>query len=666
MFSLKAKHRITLALIAFAASSSDLVAQDYFWFDNGGTITPAEGTVDQLNQIVIDYSHVAGTEDGLNPSNGSGDRWITSSNGSYSVNFQDDYANHQLTLTVVDGPIVKAGDYKLSIPEGAFNVYGNAKLVCDAVSYYWTVNGSQDMGDAAQLHIVESYPAEGQTIDLPVTGLSLAFDQEVTVSHSTFDAAGRITNLTSGGYIQLNMDVDGNVLTLTKGAYSSSDFMAGQKYELELYAGHIKSAADPDITLPATTIAFSVAGDVDDSLLKVMAQIPAAGENIRNAGSVTFNKTLTKVDASKVTLVNELGHHAALSSVGLDGESGKSMIFNISPDEHLQGSTTYRLHLDAGAITAGDLVNEETDAAYWCIPVELFALTSTVAGTAVPEFCSITVIPESDYVDYNEAFDLNSIVVTGVGSNSDHVYANFLEITITNNKTITIDFDHTITPEVLDEGGALYNSIKVVIPEGAFCDQAGRLSKHTELIIYIIGEKEVGTATWNFSPAAGSHLERLGTPWYGEDENGSPLTYYNIAVEVTGQDVWVRIIDGTRLYIRDVEADTVAFQFERNSVVGFDNRYSFEMGHHCITADGVYELVIPAEAIFMYSDQGCLTSPVHPYEAVTARWVVGHPESIEQVINDTATESQQSFDLYGHPQQQPKGLHVVQGSVRYQ
>lgn len=651
-----------MLLAALMLGATTLSAQNYFWFDDGGTITPEEGTVDQLDKIVIDYSQCAGTSEGLNPSNGSGSNWITSDNGSYSVTYQDDYTNHRLTLTIKDGPIVKAGDYKLSIPEGAFNVYGNANMVCDAVSYYWTVNGSKDLGEAAGLNIVSSYPAQGEEISLPVSELTLTFDQDVTVTHSAFDAAGRITNLTSGGYIQLNMKAEGNVITLTKGSYSSSDFMAGQKYELELYAGHIKAAADPSTTLPATNIAFSIASGEDVDALQVMAQIPAAGENIRNAGSVTFNHNLTAVDKSKVSLVNERGHVAELSTVGRDGESPKSLIFNIATGVQLQGNTTYRLHLEAGAVTAGEYVNEEMDAAYWCIPMELFALNAEIANTAVPQFSSIALLTESYGIDFNEAVDPNGIMVTGVSTNASHVYANFLEASITEGHDISISFDRTITPQMLAEGGAVYNSVKVVIPEGVFIDEAGRRNKHTEIIVYVIEEKEIGTAIWTFNPASGSKVTRLGSPWYGEDADGNRLTYYNITFEVSGENVYVRIPDGSLLYIQETQSGRTAMSFERNSVLGYNNKFSLEFGEEAITEAGYYELVIPAEAINLYSDTGCQTTPVHPAENVTAHWIVGEPDGIETIVSDIPADTH-SYDMLGRRAESNEGLRITDGKV---
>lgn len=650
-----------MLLAALMLGATTLSAQNYFWFDDGGTITPEEGTVDQLDKIVIDYSQCAGTSEGLNPSNGSGSNWITSDNGSYSVTYQDDYNNHRLTLTVTGGPIIKAGDYKLSIPEGAFNVYGNANMVCDAVSYYWTVNGSKDLGEAAGLNIVSSYPAQGEEISLPVNEFILTFDQDVTVTHSAFDAAGRITNLTSGGYIQLNMKAEGNVITLTKGSYSSSDFMAGQKYELELYAGHIKATADPSITLPATSIAFSVASGEDTGALQVMAQIPAAGENIRNAGSVTFNMNLTAVDKSKVSLVNENGHQAELSTVGRDGESPRSLIFNIATGVQLQGNTTYRLHLEAGAVTAGEYVNEEMDAAYWCIPVDLFTLSSEMANTAVPALSTFEFTSEAQISNTFNYEKVQLIKVTGVSTNADHVYAKLASLHIVNEQ-VTLTFDKTITPQMLAEGGAIYNSVKVVIPEGVFTAVDGRQNKQTEFIVYVIEEKEIGTATWTFNPASGTQVERLGSPWYGEDDNGNRLTYYNITFEVSGENVYVRIPDGSLLYLQETQSGRTVMNFERNSVIGYNNRFSLEFGEEAITEAGYYELVIPAEAINLYSDAGCQTNPVHPAEAVTANWIVGEPDDIEFIGNDLQPAAI-TYDMQGRRAESNEGLHIANGKV---
>lgn len=663
---MKLLSQITAIASFFAVSATTLSAQDYFWFDDGGVISPAEGTIDQLDQIVIDYTDCEGTANGLNIGTGKGNNWITSAQGNYSVTFTDDYANHLLKMSVVDGPIVKAGDYKLSIPEGAFNVYGNTSLINDAVSYFWTVTGNNDLGDAPRVELVESYPADGQTISLPVSALTLTFNQDVTVTHSVFDAAARVTNLTSGGYIQLNVITEGNVVTLTRGSYSSSDFMAGQQYELEIYAGKIKSASDPTITLPRTTISFSIANDDDTEGLHVMAQIPAAGENIHNAGSITFNMNLTDIDAAKISLVNENGHVAALSSVGLDSQAPKALIFNIDPSAHLQGNTTYKLHLEAGAITAGSYTNETMDAAYWCIPTELFTFTSEMAGSAVPEFQDMVIFTEATGLD--ETGDVNAIKVIGVSTNTDHVYAELSDFAFckcTDATHIALSFDKLITPALLAEGGAIYNSVKVVIPEGTFTDEMGRLNKGSEFIIYVIEEKEIGPQTWTFNPADGSRIDQLGFPWTSEDGDGNKMTYYNISFEVSGENVHARIPDGSLLYLRNTVTDEVVRSFQRNDAIGYNNRFSLELGESPVTEAGFYQLVIPAEAIYLYSDAGCQTSPIHPAEAVTASWIVGEPEEAIQQITFDKNHTDTAFDLMGRKLSGDNhaGLRIVNGGI---
>ncbi len=630
------------AMISFA----DLQAQDYFWFDDGGTILPSEGIVDQLNQIVIDYSACAGTENGLNVGNGRGNNWITSDNGSYNVSLSDNYVDHLLTLTVEHGPIVAAGSYKLTIPEGAINVYGNPNLINDAVNFRWTVDGTLDTGEPAELHIVSSYPANNEAISLPVTALTLTFDQDITVRHSAFDAAGNITNLTSGGYIQLNMTADGNVLTLTKGAYSSSDFMAGQHYELELYANHIFSASDPSVSLAPTQIRFSIQDFDDADGLRVMAQIPASGENIHNAGSVTFNMQLTAVDKTKVSLINELGHVATLSSVGRDSESTRSLIFNIDPNAHLQGNTTYKLHLEAGAVTAGEYTNEEMDAAYWCIPAELFTFHAVGFENAVPEFESVMLNTETAGITLNG--DLSGIMITGVSSNAGHIYARLSDYEIISEgqtESLFLQFDQNVTPELLAQGGAIYNSVKLIIPEGTFTDNQGRQNHQMEQIIYVIEPREIGEQIWSFNPASGSKLDQLGEPWYAEDENGNRVTYYSISFSVSGENVYARIPDGSKLYLQNKQSGEVVLTFQRNSIIGYNNRFSLELGSQAITEWGIYELIIPTEAINLYSDSNCQTAPIHPAEDVTAYWTVGDIESIHSVQNDKIKE--QTFDIHG-------------------
>lgn len=654
---------LALPLLA-AFSTASLLAQDYFWFDDGGVITPAEGTVDQLDQIVIDYSACPGLDEGLNIGTGKGANWLISDDAQYDVTFTDDYQSHCLTIRVSNGPIVKAGDYRLDIPEGAFNVYGNASLINDAVTYRWTVSGANDVA-TPMLCLVSSYPAPDEVLSLPVEALTLTFDQEVTVTHSMFDAAGRITNLTSGGFIQLNIQADGNVLTLTRGSYSSTDYYAGQKYELQLFSDHIRSAADPSLSFPETVIPFSIAGGDDSEGLKVMTQIPAAGENIHNAGSVTFNMVLTDVDASKVSLVNEQGHVATLSTVGRDAESPRSLIFNIAPDEQLMRGTTYRLHLEAGAVTAGQYTNDVIDAAYWCIPQQMFAFTSDMADTTVPSFDGVTLI-----ADGTEGLHLvgesTGIRVTGVSSNSGYVYAELAELTVGDEQQpdrLWLTFDRTITPELLAEGGAIYNSVKVIIPEATFADADSALNLQYEFVVYVIEPREIGPQTWTFNPADGAQIDQLGSPWYAEDENGARVTYYNLSFEVSGDNVYARIPDGSLLSLREAVTGSLVRDFGRNDVIGYNNRFSLELGQEAITDAGVYQLVIPAQAILLYSDPDFRTTPVHPDSDVIATWTVGHPElSIEAVRSNDGNDSP-LLDLLGRPTTSHHGLRLRSGQI---
>lgn len=627
------------------ASVETLSAQEYFWFDDGGTISPAEGTVDLIDKIVIDYSGCAGTDEGLNIGTGKGTNWITSNSGNYSVTLADDYTNHKLTLMVANGPIVKAGDYKLTIPEGAMNVYGNASLINDAVSYYWTVSGVNDV-ETPVVKLVSSYPAADEVLQLPIDTLRLTFDQDVTVTHSTFDAAGRITNLTSGGFIQLNMKAEGNVIWMTKGSYSSSEFYAGQQYQLDLYANHIKSANDPSILFPETTISFSIAKADSTAGLMVMTQLPAAGENIHNAGSITFNKALTAVDKSKVTLVNEQGVVAELSTVGRDGESPKSLIFNIDPNAQLMGGTTYKLHLEAGAVWAGEETNEEMDAAYWCIPKGTFVFESSIANTSVPAFEQITMVAV-EAQGIRLCGDSKEIKVTGVSTNADHVYAELAALALGSDEhagLVELTFDKVITPELLAEGGALYNSVKVVIPQGSFCDESGRENRQCEFVVYVQEEKAIGEQTWTFNPASGSTVESLGFRRSAEDEGGVTY-YYEISFAVSGENVYARIPDGSVISLVNVGDGSVTRSFNRYDVLGYNNQFTLSLGDEPVTADGVYKLTIPAEAIYLYSDAGCRTAPVHPSEDVVATWTVGAGAGIELVDAERAPAV--CYDLMG-------------------
>lgn len=637
-------------------------AADRFYFDSDATVTPSSVTIDQLDQVIIDYSHCAGTDEGLNPASGKGTGWITCPDGTRrDVTFSDDYRMHRLTIKVTGDPIVRAGSYYLHIPQGVFNVYGNAQLQNEEATFLYIVSGANDRGDDGELHLLESYPAQDQAVSLPLEAITLTFDRDIAVRHSAFDAAGRITNLTEGGYIQLSMKTDGPVLSITRGTYSSTDFIEGQQYQLELYADRIRSAADETVTFPAMTLTFSIAkADDDEQLLKVVSQIPAAGENIRNAGNITFNHNITAVDKDKVRLVNEHGHEARLSTVGRDTQAPRALIFNIDSDEHLQASTTYRLHLEAGAVSAGSLTNEEMDAAYWCIPVEHFAFTSDLANRAVPSFQTIVLDSDADGISRNGQGE--GICVTGVSTNQDHVYALLADCGI-DGQQVTLTFDRLLTPEVLAEGDAIYNSVKVVIPEGTFIDAEHRINRHTEMIIYIFETGEIGSQTWTFYPANGTQVKQLGKAVIGTDADDNPVTTYSLSFEVSGENVHVRIPDGSLLSIRDITTGDVVRTFLRNDIIGSRNSFSLDLGAEPITEDGYYQLVIPADAIFIHSDPNYLTQAIHPDADVTAHWTVGEPAGIEAIVTDHVITAP-AYDLMGRPSRR-QGLRIQGGRLIY-
>ena len=622
-------------------------ADNRFYLDTDASIAPAELRVDQLDEFVIDYSRCPGTEEGLNPANGKGTGWIICpDNSRRDVTFTDDYRAHQLRIKVDGDPIVQAGNYRLHIPQGVLNVYGSQNIVNEEATFLYIVSGANDRGEDGQLHLLSSYPAQGATVELPLNAITLNFDRDVTMRHSAFDAAGRITNLTSGGYIQLSVQVEGPMVTITRGNFSSTDFIEGQQYELEIYEGRIKAADDPTIVFPALTLGFSIAKDEDaQEALKVVAQIPAAGQNIRNAGSITFNRDITAVDASKVKLVNENGHEAKLSTVGRDGEAPRSLIFNIDPSEHLQGNTTYHLMLEAGAVMAGQVACQAMDAAYWCIPIERFSFTSEQANRAVPTFQSIVLSTDAAGITGTDL--CHDIRITGVATNQDHVYAQLADCRISG-QDITLEFDRLLTPEILAEGEALNNSVKVVIPEGAFTDADKRVNRQTEMIIYILEAKEIGPQTWTFNPASGQKVKQLGKAFVGTDADDKPLTTYSISFTVSGENVYARIPDASPLYIVELQSGQRVHSFQRNDITGTRNSFSLELGDQAITADGIYQLVIPADAILLYSDANQLTEPIHPDADVTATWTIGDAAAIQHVASDAVTAAP-AYDLWGRP-----------------
>lgn len=511
-----------------------------------------------------------------------------------------------------------------------------------------------------------------QTDELTVTGLTssaaggivLTFSQDVKVSHSAFgtkcydEITDRDATISS---LNAKPTTERNVVTL---AAQYCTFVDGHHIHMVLNPSCF-TTLDGSISLTGeTTFDFTMGEGLEKEEIVATLITPSNGTrtNIANI-TITFDPTISKINnIDGISVENENGHQLPLIRVDINREGGTALNINIDTDNAVfEGATTYKVHIAPEAITCGGKPNsKELVFGDWYIKPTPLALVTTPAGDTMPESIQVVTIAATD----GEAFDYvgtdaSNIRITGIMEDQNIVYATAISVKANDDNTAyTITFDKEVTPEMIVEANALYNSVKINVPEGTF--QRGKSQNNNFQAIWTIQHAvELGEVTWTFSPAAGSTVVALGNPRSEVEETGT-RTYYSINFAAQGENAFVSIPDASAIKLVSEETGAVVMTFNIYDVIDSgNNHFMLDMSKQ-ITEAGEYTLIIPSESVYYYTDVNHYSEPQHPTNDIEATWTV---EPVDEGIDGISIEAAtQTYDLQGRKTtKETKGVIITKG-----
>lgn len=511
-----------------------------------------------------------------------------------------------------------------------------------------------------------------QADELTVTGLTssaaggivLTFSQDVKVSHSTFGTKcyNEITDL-DGTISSLNAKptTAGNVVTLTA---QYCTFVDGHRIHMELNPSCF-TTLDGSVSLTGeTSFDFTMGEGLEKEDIVATLITPSNGTRTNLANiTITFDPTISSINNKDgISVENENGHKLPLIRIDINREGGAALNINIDTDNATyEGGTTYKVHIAPEAITCGGKTNsKELVYGDWYIKPTPLALVTTPAGDSMAESIHVVTIAAVD----GEAFDYvgtdaSKIIISGIMEDQNIVYATAVSVEANeDNTSYTITFDKEVTPEMIVDANALYNSVKINVPEGTF--QRGKSQNNNFQAIWTIQHAvELGEITWTFSPAAGSTVVALGNARSEAGETGT-RTYYSINFAAEGENAFVSIPDASAIKLVNEETGAVVMTFNIYDVTDSgNNHFVLDMSKQ-ITEAGEYTLIIPAEAVYYYTDINHYSEPQHPANDIEATWTV---EPIDEGISGIAVETTtQTFDLQGRKTTKAtKGILITNG-----
>lgn len=147
-----------------ASSGGDPVALEPWEFES---VSPAEGTVDQLREISLYYGSVVG---GVNePAN----LELVGDNGkSYKISFSDNWVNAAFGVVEGDDPITEEGVYTLTIPANTFTAFSNTTWGNAELTYSWVIGAGQ-LPNKRQETIFEQNNAVSKPVVLETDGVKM-------------------------------------------------------------------------------------------------------------------------------------------------------------------------------------------------------------------------------------------------------------------------------------------------------------------------------------------------------------------------------------------------------------------------------------------------------------------------------------------------------------
>lgn len=622
------------------------------WNFDESTFTPAQGQVDELKQIKIDYKNL-GFVNGLDGKGYYGQKeWLSDGTTTYTVNVADDYDNNIYSITLGTA-ITTPGTYTLTIPAGELYPYGGVTDNTNAeMTYTWTIKG-QDAPEGDNTFYVESIKATS------ADGIIITFSEDVKqVKHNLFGTSEEEKCLMYTDFsvtaTPMNVGkptVKGNVVTCPK-TYGSN-LVSGNSITITLQPQNFIGVSDN--TLGGETV-WTVTVDEGQKIgaIKVTQYAPTDGNRkvgTLNNISAEFDPRITAVaDETLIVLKNENGHVLPFSSVGLDSENPNGAI-NINVDENAMGEegTTYSLHILPGAIVCGGSTNdEEIVFGKWYMNITPITLTLTPGANSVIEELATVVVADAAGGELTLAGDVADITISGIMEYQVNTYATCTSAVKNADGSYTLSFDKVLKPgfeaEVADieVSQASKKDVKINIPAGTF-----KVGSHQNLqtqAIYTIQENVVlGEITWTFNPAADTTVETLGVASVSEDENGSKTTYsINFKITEENNNLYVRIPDASEIKIYDASGKAVKSFGQYDVLGGTNNEFELDLSTSPLTAvgpaakTGEFTLIIPADAVFYYTDANYNSEPTHPAEDIEVSWTLA-PSTAINAISGEAT-----------------------------
>lgn len=460
-------------------------------------------------------------------------------------------------------------------------------------------------------------------------GIILTFSQDVRVSHNSFgQKCFNALNDNNASVRTLNATphTQGNVVTLVA---SWCNFVNGHNMYLELNP-ECFTTLDGETHLTGTTSFNFIMGDGADSEPITAVQVAPANGTLTHLGNiaVVFDPKISGIlDPAGFTVTNENGDALPILSVIVDKETPIPAL-NVNVDTEraeLQGGTTYSLHIAPGALLCGTITNEkELVYGKWYVkPQPLVLVTDPPHQRMLPEITEVTVSAENGGRIACTDLKTQNLRLTGIMDDQSIVLANVTKITPDRSgSSITLTLDRPVNAQTLRAAGAIYDYVKLSIPEGLFRQGTKMVNDACQMVWKIGTPKPLGDVTWSFSPAPGSTLPSLGNVLSVEQRDGETTEVYTLRFNISGQNAYVTINDAQDIKIVNRNTGAVAKTFSRTDLKQDGiNSFMLVMASP-VTEDGLYSLVIPAANVNYYSDVEHYSAPQHPLSDVVATWRV--------------------------------------------
>lgn len=496
-------------------------------------------------------------------------------------------------------------------------------------------------------------------------GIVLTFNRDVTVSHNLFGTKcyTQFDDLDGNAGLNARVAVAGNRVTLTP-LYCT--FVNGHRYTIAFDPKTFHAANDPAMTLSGkTTWDFTMGAGHTIAAIQAIMVAPASGERTKIDNiTVTLSPALEDiVKADGITVHNEQGHSLPIVRCEALNE-GNVMAININldcPVGLMQEGTTYSLHVAPGAIRCGGTVNsDELVFGKWTVPASPLTLVTTPAPSTMTDDLYHITVAAANGAPMKFVRQPADLTLTGVGDDQHMTFATVETVQpLQDGASFEITLSNHVTPELVESRGAYNLSAKLNIPEGAFV-QGSHTNRHTQFLWATQHSVTPGTAYWSFEPAQSAVTASIGTPTVIETENGKTQTIYTVGIRVAGDHVYATITNPGAIRILNDETGATVHAFGAGDlIVEGTNNFALRLPD-TITQQGVYVMIIPADAIAIYGDEQHYSTPIHPLTDLEVIWYVGAATGLD-IIPAATPATAPVYDLSGRRTTAPHGVSITAG-----